>query len=79
MKKVLLLLLVLGEFGLYGQDTLYVDQQAIGTNDGSSWQNASKDLAATLRAATANDQVWVAKGTYYPTNVTFVKSSKPHP
>ncbi len=67
MKKVLLLLLVLGEFGLYGQDTLYVDQQAIGTNDGSSWQNASKDLAATLRAATANDQIWVAMGTYYPT------------
>ncbi|GAB3419045.1 hypothetical protein GCM10027516_14100 [Niabella aquatica] len=40
--------------------------KADGTGDGSSWNNASGDLQAMINASAANDQVWVARGTYYP-------------
>jgi hypothetical protein len=39
-----------------------------GTGNGGSWKNASTNLRAMVDAAQDNDQIWVAKGTYYPTN-----------
>jgi predicted outer membrane repeat protein len=46
----------------------YVYQDAQGSADGSSWENAFTNLQAALGAAGDGDQIWVAKGTYYPTD-----------
>ncbi|MCC5943758.1 MAG: hypothetical protein JJT94_02400, partial [Bernardetiaceae bacterium] len=45
----------------------YVKPTATGTGDGSSWANASNDLQAMINASAAGEQVWVAAGTYKPT------------
>ena len=37
-----------------------------GTGNGSSWLTAAADLRATLAAAKAGDQIWVAAGRYTP-------------
>ena len=44
--------------------TLYVT--ANGSGDGSSWQEAA-NLQEILPEATSGTQIWVARGTYYPT------------
>ena len=46
--------------------TIYVRQGSSGA--GNSWADAAGDLNAALFIAQPGDQVWVARGTYYPTN-----------
>ena len=55
---------------------IYVNLAATGANNGSSWTDAYLDLQDAL-ANTTSGEIWVAKGTYYPTsstdrNVSFV-------
>lgn len=47
--------------------TIYVDQNASGNNNGSSWSNAYTDLQTAINNAAANDVLFVKSGTYYPT------------
>ena len=49
---------------LHGQ--IFVDQDAMGANDGSSWANAFTKLEMAILAAEEGDQLWVAAGTYIP-------------
>ncbi|WP_225035727.1 T9SS type A sorting domain-containing protein [Winogradskyella sp. SM1960] len=42
----------------------YVDANATGANDGSSWTNAFTSVTDALALTNLNDAVWVAKGTY---------------
>ncbi|MBX3000054.1 MAG: PKD domain-containing protein [Caldilineaceae bacterium] len=52
------------------QTTLFVNRDATGNNDGSSWDNAFTSLQGALAVANANPasnyEIWVAKGIYTP-------------
>ena len=47
-------------------DTIFVDTNATGTSDGSSWTNAFNHLQDALVSASPEDEIWVSRGTYYP-------------
>ena len=55
-----------------GPAILFVDGDALGANDGSSWENAftklqdALDIANTPANATNAYEIWVAAGVYYP-------------
>lgn len=68
MKKIYLLLLVIVATSLALKAQIrYVTESGAGLKDGSSWDDASDNLQAIINASDVGDQVWVAKGTYRPT------------
>ena len=68
------LLLVLHSSAYAGQ-TIYVDADANGLNDGSSWADAYRYLQDALMMASVGDQIRVAQGIYKPDQ--FVLSDRP--
>ncbi|MFZ2900315.1 MAG: T9SS type A sorting domain-containing protein [Saprospiraceae bacterium] len=68
MKTCLLLLMFLLRFSLYSSPTIwYVNHAATGANTGLSWEDAFNDMQDAIAVAQYGDHIWVAKGTYYPT------------
>jgi hypothetical protein len=49
-----------------GPSTIYVDADASAGGNGQSWATAYKYLQDALAVAMADDQIWVAEGTYKP-------------
>lgn len=47
-------------------EIVFVDRDATGNNNGSSWANAYNDLQTALHNAPLGSQIWVAEGTYLP-------------
>ncbi|MEZ4987416.1 MAG: LamG-like jellyroll fold domain-containing protein [Saprospiraceae bacterium] len=46
---------------------LYVNQAATGNDTGESWANAFTNLQDALNCADEGESIWVAEGTYFPT------------
>ena len=55
-------------YALLAQSTTirYVDADATGLANGSSWDHAYNDLQSALSVAVSGDEIWVAEGVYYP-------------
>ncbi|HYK76841.1 MAG TPA: hypothetical protein VEV16_07685, partial [Daejeonella sp.] len=64
--KLLFFLLLLSAAPAFAQKVWYVNINATGANDGSSWTNAFTDLKTIEIRAKIGDQIWVAKGIYSP-------------
>ncbi len=63
---IFLFLLFGFSFQASAQTIRYVMKTEAGNGTGSSWENASKDLQRMIYESEAGDEVWIAKGTYYP-------------
>jgi hypothetical protein len=72
--KIFVFLLVICSI-TYAQKTIYVDDDANGLNDGSSWLNAYKFLQDALMMASVGDDIRVAQGIYKPDQ--FALSDRP--
>ena len=64
--KNLLFSCVLTLFPFLLSAQIYVDHQATGTSDGSSWQNAYTDLQDAIQNSSSGDEIWITAGTYFP-------------
>jgi hypothetical protein len=64
--SIMVILVCLAVVGSAVGQTIYVDTNAAGSNDGSSWEDAFNYLQDALAVALSGDQIWVAEGVYKP-------------
>lgn len=55
---------------IHAQDAIFVNQAMVWNGYGDSWENAYADLQDALDMAVDGHQIWVAEGTYTPTDGT---------
>ncbi|MDH4239572.1 MAG: right-handed parallel beta-helix repeat-containing protein [Phycisphaerae bacterium] len=68
------------DMGAYeSQAVFFVDIDATGANDGSSWVNAFNRIEDAIAAALIGDEIRVAQGTYRPTPPPPYQASNPNP
>lgn len=67
MRLLFTLLLLMVNIPLSLATIRYVKSTASGSGNGLSWANASSDLQAMINTSSSGDEIWVARGTYYPT------------
>jgi hypothetical protein len=60
-----LIFLLVSTYGLNAQ-TIYVKSDALGANDGTTWENAFTDFSEALDSAFDGAELWVAGGVYHP-------------
>jgi predicted outer membrane repeat protein len=60
------LILLLATYAVASGKVIYVDDDAAGANDGSSWSDAYNYLQDALAVASAGDEIRVAQGIYRP-------------
>jgi parallel beta helix pectate lyase-like protein len=68
-----LLLMMWMSHAVLASTTIYVDPQAPGANNGSSWEDAYICLQNALESAQAGDEIRVAQGLYNPDRRTSVR------
>ncbi len=66
MKQTNLITVFLLVFPFFVNAQIFVNQQATGNNDGSSWNDAYTELRNTIQNAAVGAEIWVAGGTYFP-------------
>ncbi|MEJ7677494.1 MAG: hypothetical protein WKG06_06405 [Segetibacter sp.] len=66
MKNTFTALCLLLSLNAFCQTTYFVNANASGGNNGTSWTDAFTKLQDALSTAESGDQVWVAAGIYYP-------------
>lgn len=77
MKKIVLSIIVflsIFDIASNAKTTYYVKKN--GTGNGSSWSNAAGDIQSMIDKAVSGDQIWVSKGTYYPTTETIPRDAR---
>jgi hypothetical protein len=65
--KSILLTGMIGVFALHLEATTFFVKQGA-TGSGATWSDATGDLSKALASANAGDEIWIAKGTYYPSD-----------
>lgn len=59
------------DLGAFEAGRVYVNMNATGANNGTTWANAFRSLQDAIAfAGECPSQIWVARGTYTPTNTT---------
>ena len=57
-------------FGVANASVIYVNGNAAGANNGTSWASAFTNLETALSSASPGSEIWVAQGIYFPTNIS---------
>ncbi len=70
MKKITLALTLTLLVNVLSAATIYVNQNATGLNNGTSWVDAFVDLQDAIGISVFGDEIWVATGVYKPTSLT---------
>src|SRR6056297_3016474 len=65
-RSAALVLLFALSFAPTARAQIYVDQDATGAADGSSWTDAYPDLQDAINAADGSSELWIAGGVYTP-------------
>lgn len=68
MKKLTIIINIIffSLLNLNAQQIIYVASDAIGSNNGTSWEDAYTDLQIAITNSSSNDTIWVKSGVYKP-------------